>query len=222
MNGVYRELADLEGGHDQQPDETLWTRGLLIRRHVGDGELVLSCTWCRKGTPPMATLVGVEGQRWCIEDRFKTAKNELGLDHNQNRSWHGWHRNTALVMLAFAMIAAIRHRANADEVAPKKRGRCGCSNHCPHPLVDPGNPPDSNALGPAEHPILRCDCKVILETGASSICKGHTCKTENATTMSAQTMPDYSPIKSNAARTPNKVASHTGFPASSSPISGTG
>jgi SRSO17 transposase len=117
----YLELADLEGGHDQQPDETLWTRGLLIRRHVGDGELAFFSTWCPKGTP-MATLVGVEGQRWCIEDSFETAKNELGLDHNETRSWHGWHRHTALVMLAFAMMAAIRQRTNADEVAPKKAG----------------------------------------------------------------------------------------------------
>jgi len=115
----YLELADLEGGDDQQPDETLWTRGLLIRRHVSVGELAFFSTWCPKGTP-MATLVRVEGQRWCIEDSFETAKNELGLDHNETRSWHGWHRHTALVMLAFAMMAAIRHRTNADEVAPKK------------------------------------------------------------------------------------------------------
>jgi len=37
---------------------------------------------------------------------------ELGLDHNETRSWHGWHRHTSLVMLAFAMMASIRHRAN--------------------------------------------------------------------------------------------------------------
>ena len=114
----YLELADVGGGHDQ-PDAALWTRGLLIRRHIGDGELAFFSTWCPEGTP-MATLVGVEGHRWCIEDSFKTAKNELGLDHNETRSWHGWHRHTALVMLAFAMMAAIRQRANADGVAPKK------------------------------------------------------------------------------------------------------
>ena len=30
--------------------------------------------------------------RWAIEDSFETAKNEFGLDHNESRSWHGWHR----------------------------------------------------------------------------------------------------------------------------------
>ena len=48
----------------------------------------------------METLVAVEGRRWAIEDGFETAKNELGLDHNETRSWHGWHRHVSLVMLA--------------------------------------------------------------------------------------------------------------------------
>jgi SRSO17 transposase len=69
-------------------------------------------TWCPAGTT-VETLVAVEGRRWAIEDGFETAKNELGLDHDETRSWHGWHRHVSLVMLAFAMLAAIRRRANA-------------------------------------------------------------------------------------------------------------
>jgi SRSO17 transposase len=62
-------------------------------------------------------LVRVEGTRWRIEEGFETAKNELGLDHNETRSWHGWHRHVSLVMLAYAMMAAVRHQANST---PKK------------------------------------------------------------------------------------------------------
>ena len=62
--------------------------------------------------------MAVEGHRWAIEDSFETAKNEFGLDHNESRSWHGWHRHVSLVMLAFAMMAVIRHRANSPP--PKK------------------------------------------------------------------------------------------------------
>src|SRR5438046_6670898 len=69
----------------------------------------------------LKTLVAVEGHRWAIEDSFETAKNEFGLDHNESRSWHGWHRHVSLVMLAFAMMAAIRHRANPPP--PKKTKR---------------------------------------------------------------------------------------------------
>jgi hypothetical protein len=38
------------------------------------------------------------------------------LDHNETRSWHGWHRHVSLVMLAFAMMTTIRHHANATPV----------------------------------------------------------------------------------------------------------
>jgi SRSO17 transposase len=110
----YLELADLEADSATQG---LWTRGLLIRRHIADGDLAFFTTWCPAGTS-IETLVAVEGHRWAIEDSFETAKNELGLDHYESRSWHGWHRHVSLVMLAFAMMAAIRQRANPP--APKK------------------------------------------------------------------------------------------------------
>jgi SRSO17 transposase len=118
---AYLELADL-AADEYDPDRSgLWTRGLLIRRSLVDGKLAFFSTWCPAGTP-VATLVAVEGRRWAIEDAFETAKNELGLDHNETRSWHGWHRHVSLVMLAFAMMAAVRHRANPLP-PPKTRSR---------------------------------------------------------------------------------------------------
>jgi hypothetical protein len=39
----------------------------------------------------------------------------------RSRSWHGWHRHVSMVMLAFAMMAAIRHHANPPQ--PKKTQR---------------------------------------------------------------------------------------------------
>jgi SRSO17 transposase len=113
----YLELADLEAEDFNDENHGLWTRGLLIRRNIADGDLAYFTTWCPAGTT-IATLVNVEGHRWPIEDSFETAKNEFGLDHNETRSWHGWHRHVSLVMLAFAMMAAIRHQANRQ--IPKK------------------------------------------------------------------------------------------------------
>jgi SRSO17 transposase len=115
----YVELADLKAGEFGDAEDEVWTRGLLIRRHIADGEMAFFSTWCPAGTP-IATLVAVEGHRWCIEDSFENAKNELGLDHNETRSWHGWHRHVSLVMLAFAMMATIRNKANAVAATPKK------------------------------------------------------------------------------------------------------
>lgn len=118
---AYCELADLDAGEYDDAHTGLWTRGLLIRRSLGDGELAFFSTWCPAGTP-IATLVAVEGRRWAIEDAFETTKTELGLDHNETRSWHGWHRHVSLVMLAFAMMAAVRHHANTI-APPKTTGR---------------------------------------------------------------------------------------------------
>lgn len=115
---AYLELADLDAAEYDPSSTGLWTRGLLIRRSIADGDLAFFSTGCpiKMG---IETLVAVEGHRWSIEDSFETAKNELGPDHNETRSWHGWHRHVSLVMLAFAMTATIRHRANAA-ASPKK------------------------------------------------------------------------------------------------------
>ena len=109
---AYLELADLDAAEYNSSLTGLWTRGLLIRRTIANGDMAFFSTWCPLGTA-IETLAKVEGHRWAIEDAFKTCKNELGLDHNETRSWHGWHRHVSLVMLAFAMMAAIRHQANA-------------------------------------------------------------------------------------------------------------
>lgn len=117
---AYLELADLDAADYDERHSGLWTRGLLIRRSIADDELAFFTTWCPAGTR-IDALVRVEGHRWAIEDSFETTKNELGLDHNETRSWHGWHRHVSLVMLAFAMMAAIRHKAN--QAPPPKRLR---------------------------------------------------------------------------------------------------
>jgi len=108
---AYLELADLEADEFGPAGKGLWTRGLLTRRHIADGEMAYFTTWCRAGMP-IQMLATVEGHRWAIEDSFEAAKNELGLTHNETRSWHGWHRHVSLAMLAFAMLAVIRHHAN--------------------------------------------------------------------------------------------------------------
>jgi SRSO17 transposase len=116
---AYLELADNDPEDvGAPPGLGTWTRGLLVRRRPGDGELAFFTTWCPAGTP-LEALVRVEGRRWAIEDAFETAKTELGLCHNETRSWHGWHRHVSLVMLAFALLAVVRHKADALDAPPK-------------------------------------------------------------------------------------------------------
>ena len=163
---AYLELADLDAGEYNSTQSGLWTRGLLIRRAIADGEMAYFTTWCPAGTP-IETLVAVEGHRWAtvpkvpratargmaaegVEEGFEVAKTELGLDHNETRSWHGWHRHVSLVMLAFAMLATIRHRANRGR---KKNQPAKLRTHIPIPgsLVRAGDPSHRHPSGATAH-----------------------------------------------------------------------
>ena len=158
---AYLELAHLDAD-EFNPDLNsslpgTWTRGLLIRRKLSDSSLAYFTTWCPKGTG-IATLAAVEGHRWSIEDSFETAKTELGLDHNETRSWHGWHRHVSMVMLAFAMMATVRHRANATSPIPNapamtrlhqitSAGRSRKSAGSPHASHNGASSPPSSSHG---------------------------------------------------------------------------
>lgn len=115
---AYLKLMDQEASDYNPRSSGVWTRGLLIRRRLLDGELAYFSTWAPQGTS-LETLAQVEGRRWSIEQSFEAAKGALGLDHNETRSWHGWHRHVSLVMLAFALLTRIRLQANRP--IPKKR-----------------------------------------------------------------------------------------------------
>jgi SRSO17 transposase len=52
-------------------------------------------------------MAGAAGLRWTIEECFLRAKDDLGLDHCEARSWHGWHRHMTLVMAAAAFLVKI-------------------------------------------------------------------------------------------------------------------
>jgi SRSO17 transposase len=55
----------------------------------------------------LGELAGAAGLRWTIEECFERAKDDLGLDHCEARSWHGWHRHMSLCMAALAFLARL-------------------------------------------------------------------------------------------------------------------
>ena len=181
----YLELADLEAEPFNSANDGLWTRGLLIRRHIADGDLAFFTTWCPAGTS-IETLVAVEGHRWAIEDSFETAKNEFGLDHNESRSWHGWHRHVSLVMLAFAMMAAIRHRANPPPPKKTKR-RTPAKTKASHadidPLVNSGNPPHRHQTRAKPYPTRTYRRMVTLAQSSPSCRSASPLQSKTATVM---------------------------------------
>jgi len=74
-------------------------RWLLVRRSMSapqDSDGV--CGVCPQATA-LEEVVRVAGSRWTIESGFEAAKGEVGLDHDEVRSWTGWYRHITLVML---------------------------------------------------------------------------------------------------------------------------
>jgi SRSO17 transposase len=82
-------------------------RWLLFRRSLKNrDELAYYFAYARAGTT-LEDLAGAAGLRWTIEECFLRAKDDLGLDHCEARSWHGWHRHMTLVMAAAAFLAKL-------------------------------------------------------------------------------------------------------------------
>ena len=90
-------------GHE--PDQGHW---LLVRRSIADPDDLAYYACCGAGDVPLAELVRVAGTRWVIEDAFKAAKQEVGLDEYEVRRWVGWYRHITLALLVHAFLAVTR------------------------------------------------------------------------------------------------------------------
>jgi SRSO17 transposase len=93
-------------------------RWLLLRRRLTDGELAYYVCYVPPGTE-LQTLVQVAGTRWTVEECFAAAKGEVGLDHYEVRSWHGWYRHMTLAMAALAYLTVLCAHAKESPSAKK-------------------------------------------------------------------------------------------------------
>lgn len=84
-----------------------WDRWLLIRRNQHDPRTRAYYFVHAPAGTTLAELAGVAGLRWTIEECFQRAKDDLGLDHCEARSWHGWNRHMSLVMAALALLTRL-------------------------------------------------------------------------------------------------------------------
>jgi len=98
----------------QMPGE----RWLLLRKSRADGKLAYYVCYVPPGTD-LLTMVRVAGMRWMVEECFEAAKGEVGLDHYEVRSWHGWCRHVTLAMTAHAFLAA--ECTSTSEIDPLKK-----------------------------------------------------------------------------------------------------
>ncbi|EPE94689.1 IS701 family transposase [Rhizobium grahamii] len=84
-----------------------WERWLLIRRSRREPDArAYYFVFAPAGTE-LSELAGAAGLRWTVEECFQRAKDDLGLDHCEARSWHAWKRHMTLVMAAAAFLAKL-------------------------------------------------------------------------------------------------------------------
>ena len=92
-----------------------WEHWLLVRQSLSEAaERAYYVVFAPVGTS-LVDLVRVAGSRWQIERCFESAKQEVGLDQYEVRSWSGWYRYITLALLAHAYLSAIRTAAARGE-----------------------------------------------------------------------------------------------------------
>jgi SRSO17 transposase len=94
---------------------------LLVRRHLGTGELAFHYCFTPNGQPcPKVRLIRAAGLRWPVEEAFEFSKDYFGLDHCQARLYTAILRHLVLVMAALAACAvtAAQLRDRTDTQAP--------------------------------------------------------------------------------------------------------
>ena len=97
--------------------EGSWQHWVLLRRSTSWGakapELAYFVVFALRGTT-LQEMVQALGIRWTVEQCFEAAKEEVGLDEYEVRSWHGWYRHITLSMLALAFLVSLRVSAGEN------------------------------------------------------------------------------------------------------------
>jgi SRSO17 transposase len=111
-----------------KPAQEGWQRYLLVRRSLVVGEKPAERAYVLVFAPSGTTLAEMAtaiGTRWTVEQCFQEGKGEVGLDHYEVRSWHGWYRHITLCMLAHAFLVVLRIQSQhqlppTEQTAEKK------------------------------------------------------------------------------------------------------
>ena len=86
-------------GGQHMPGDEAWLIG--ERRATGEHKYYLSNL---PTDTPIAVLASTIKARWICEQAHQQLKEELGLDHFEGRSWHGFHRHALMTIIAFAFL----------------------------------------------------------------------------------------------------------------------
>ena len=101
-----------------RPLQPGWERGVLLRRSLDPSPQITAYVVFAPVGTPVAALAVAAGRRWTIETGFREAKDSLGLDQYEVRSWTGWYRHITLVLAAQAFLAVIQQQSKKKQKPP--------------------------------------------------------------------------------------------------------
>jgi SRSO17 transposase len=110
-----------------------WVHALVVRRSLTDPDELAYYLVYAPTDVSVSAIVRAIGARWTIEEVFKLAKQRVGLDEYEVRSWTGWHRHTTLALLALA--ALVLGAAKGGTHMPPSRTTSSCPSACPKSIA---------------------------------------------------------------------------------------
>jgi SRSO17 transposase len=99
----------LDRGQDQL--EALW---LVVDWPAGQAEAYHFYLAHLHREPTRARCLQLSRSRWNIEQYFQRAKDDLGLDHYEGRSWRGFHHHLVMAVLAYLFVVVVYLRAKKN------------------------------------------------------------------------------------------------------------
>lgn len=90
----------------------------LVLERRANGELKAHLAWGMESLN-LTDLIERLHRRWLIEQIFQQAKEELGLDHFEGRSYQGWNHHATLVTAAFLLLAERRRGSPPFQACPR-------------------------------------------------------------------------------------------------------
>ena len=90
---------------DGLPGPRVW---MVFRRSLGPKRELKVYVSNAPANYAHSELVRRSGWRWPIESALEEGKGEVGLDHYETRTWHGWHRHMTQTFLAHHFLVRMR------------------------------------------------------------------------------------------------------------------
>jgi len=106
---------------DGTPIEDREDQWLVIEWPLGDNEAMKFYLTTLPRRMSHKQIVRIIKERWRTERMYEDLKGELGLDHFEGRSFHGWHHHVSVVICCYAFVVAERARAFPPSTRSKDR-----------------------------------------------------------------------------------------------------